>query len=167
METLVGTGFDIHRFAAGRPLVLGGCLVPHRRGLAGHSDADVLCHAVMDALLGAVADGDIGHHFPDTDVRWKGARSLELLARVVARLKERHARVGNVDVTVLAEEPRIAPHVAAIRENLARTMGIAVDRVSVKATTMERMGAIGRREGIAAMAVAAVLLSSRRKKRRA
>ena len=167
METRVGIGFDVHRFAAGRPLVLGGCPVPHRRGLEGHSDADVLCHAVMDALLGAVADGDIGRHFPDTDRRWKGARSVELLAQVAARLAKRRARIGNVDVTILAEEPRIAPHVAAMRANLGKAMGIAVGRVSIKATTMERMGTIGRREGIAAMAVATVIAVSRRKGKRA
>lgn len=162
MDVRVGIGFDAHRFAAGRLLVLGGVTIPHPRGLQGHSDADVLCHAVMDALLGAIGDGDIGRHFPDTEARWKGARSLDLLREVVRRVARCGGSPGNVDVTVLAEVPRLAPHVPAMRKNLAEVLGIPAARVSLKATTVERMGAIGRREGMAAMAVATVRVRRRR-----
>ena len=151
-----GIGVDAHRFAEHRRLVLGGVDIPHRLGLEGHSDADVLCHAVMDALLGAVADRDIGWHFPDTDPRWKGARSVDLLKRVGERLAARGARVVNVDATVLAERPKLMPFMDEMRRHMAEALGIGMDRISVKATTMERMGAIGREEGIAAMAVATV-----------
>jgi 2-C-methyl-D-erythritol 2,4-cyclodiphosphate synthase len=151
-----GIGFDVHRFRTGRRLVLGGVTIPHARGLQGHSDADVLAHAVADALLGAVADGDIGQHFPDTDPRWKDADSLDLLAAVAQRVRARAAQIVNVDATVVAEAPRIAPHTDAMRAHLARAMGVSAMSVSVKATTMERMGALGRGEGIAAMAVATV-----------
>ncbi len=151
-----GIGFDAHRLVSGRKLILGGVLFEHPLGLEGHSDADVLCHAVADALLGAVADGDIGRHFPDSDPQWKGADSLDLLARVRERLAARRARVVNVDAVVLAEDPRLAPQREAICANLARALQIRLDRVSVKATTMEGMGAVGRREGIAVMAVATV-----------
>ena len=153
---LTGIGFDIHQFARKRRLVLGGVEIPHSVGLLGHSDADVLCHAVADALLGAVADGDIGKHFPNTDPRWKDADSLDLLAAVAKRVKFRGGRVINVDSTVMAQQPKIAPHVEAMRRHLAKAIGIPVARVSVKATTMEGLGAIGRGEGIAAMAVATV-----------
>ena len=152
-----GIGIDAHRFADGRRLVLGGVAFPGERGLAGHSDADVLTHAVADALLGAVADGDIGSHFPDSDPRWKDADSIALLRVVAGRLRERGWRVGNLDVTVMAEAPRLAPRAAAMRARLAAAMGVAEDAVSVKATTVEGMGAIGRREGIAAMAIATVV----------
>jgi 2-C-methyl-D-erythritol 2,4-cyclodiphosphate synthase len=151
-----GIGFDIHRFAEGRRLVLGGVEIPERPGLEGHSDADVLCHALADALLGAVGDGDIGVHFPNTDPAWKDACSLDLLRTVAARLRAGGWRIVNVDSSVMAERPRIRPYVAAMRARLAEAMGIGEDRVSVKATTMEQLGAIGRREGIAVMAVAAV-----------
>ena len=151
-----GIGYDIHRLVAGRPLILGGVEIPHPMGLLGHSDADVLTHAIMDALLGAVADGDIGRHFPDSDPRWQGADSLALLRQVVARLAANGWRVGNVDATVLAEAPRLAPHIATMRARLADSMGIPVTNVSVKATTVEGLGAIGRREGIAALAVTTV-----------
>ena len=151
-----GIGFDAHRFVRNRPLVLGGVEVDHKLGLDGHSDADVLCHAIMDALLGAVADGDIGMHFPNTDPEWKNARSLDLLKAVADRLRRRGARVVNVDSTIIAERPKIAPHADAMRRNMARVLGVDVDRVSVKATTAEKMGALGRAEGIAAMAVATV-----------
>jgi 2-C-methyl-D-erythritol 2,4-cyclodiphosphate synthase len=151
-----GIGYDIHRLVAGRPLILGGVEISHPMGLLGHSDADVLTHAIMDALLGAVADGDIGRHFPDSDPRWQGADSLALLRQVVARLAANGWRVGNVDATVLAEAPRLAPHIATIRARLAEALGVPVTAVSVKATTVEGLGAIGRREGIAAMAVATV-----------
>jgi 2-C-methyl-D-erythritol 2,4-cyclodiphosphate synthase len=156
-----GIGYDIHRFAKGRRLVLGGVAIRHPKGLLGHSDADVLTHAVMDALLGAVADGDIGRHFPPSDPRWRGADSLDLLRRVAARVRARGGRIVNVDATVLAEEPKLAPH----RETMCRLLGQAMrtpaDRVSVKATTMEGLGPVGRRQGIAAMAVATVEVRKR------
>ncbi len=151
-----GIGFDAHRLTAGRKLVLGGVRFDYPLGLAGHSDADVLCHAVADALLGSVADGDIGLHFPDSDPRWKDADSLDLLARVGERLAARRARVINVDAMVLAEEPRLAPQREAMRANLARALKIQPDCVSVKATTLEGLGALGRKEGIAVLAVATV-----------
>lgn len=151
-----GIGFDAHRLEAGRRLVLGGVDIPHEAGLLGHSDADVLSHAVADALLGAVADGDIGQHFPDSDARWKDADSIDLLRQVAVRLADAGWLVGNVDATVIAEVPKIAPHVAAMRHNLAEAMGVDASRVSVKGTTVEQMGAMGRREGIAVMATAAV-----------
>jgi len=150
----IGNGFDVHAFAAGRPLVIGGVTIPHDKGLAGHSDADVLLHAIADALLGALALGDIGQHFPDADARWKGADSRVLLRHVAALVAGRGYRVGNVDATVIAEAPRIAPHAATMRANIAADLGCAVDRVSIKATTTERLGFTGRGEGIAAQAVA-------------
>lgn len=151
-----GIGFDAHRFAEGRRLVLGGVEIAHPRGLLGHSDADVLSHALADALLGAMALGDIGHHFPDTDARWKDADSLVILARSAELVRACGAQIHNVDATVLAERPRIAPHLELMRERLARAIGIAPDAVSIKATTLEKMGSIGREEGIAVMAVATV-----------
>jgi len=152
-----GFGMDAHRFADDRLLILGGVQIDHPRGLEGHSDADVVVHVVMDALLGAIADGDIGTHFPDTDAEWKDADSLELLAIVRDRLLSRDVvQINNIDITIMAEQPRIGPHVSAMRQTLAGALAVEVDRVSVKATTVERMGAIGREEGIAAMAVATV-----------
>lgn len=151
-----GIGFDIHRFAPGRRLVLGGIEFACDVGLEGHSDADVLCHALADALLGAVADGDIGQHFPNTDPHWKDADSVELLRAVVARVAAKGFRVVNVDATITAQKPKIAPRVAAMKARLAPVLGVAEDAVSVKATTMEGLGAIGRAEGIAVMAVATV-----------
>jgi len=151
-----GIGFDAHRFAKDRRLILGGVFIESAQGLLGHSDADVLCHAAMDALLGAVAEGDIGKHFPDTDARWKDARSLDLLRTVAGLLKGKGWRVVNVDATVLAEVPRLAPHIDAMRSNMAEAMGIAAESVSVKATTVEKMGALGRKEGVAVMAIATV-----------
>jgi 2-C-methyl-D-erythritol 2,4-cyclodiphosphate synthase len=147
-----GIGWDSHRLVAGRPLVLGGVRLEHDRGLAGHSDADVLAHAIIDALLGAAGLGDIGEHFPDTDPRWAGADSLELLRDVVPLLGPRE--VLHVDTTLLIERPRLAPHKEAMRRNLAGALGIAPDRVSVKASTGEGIGFVGREEGIAALAVA-------------
>jgi len=158
MTIRTGIGFDAHRLVHGRPLVLGGVTIEHERGLAGHSDADVLCHAVADALLGAMADGDIGTHFPDSDERWRGADSLALLRRVVRRLREAGARPSNLDATVIAEQPKLAPHIAAMRARLAEAAGLATSAVSVKSTTVEQMGALGRREGIAALAVATVIV---------
>src|SRR5487761_621825 len=148
----IGTGFDVHPFAAGRPLVIGGVTIPHDRGLEGHSDADVLLHAIADAVLGAVALGDIGTHFPDDNPRWKGADSRQLLREVVALASLQRYRVSNVDTTVIAQAPRLAPHVVTMRANIASDLGCAVDCVSVKATTTERLGFAGRGEGIAAMA---------------
>jgi 2-C-methyl-D-erythritol 2,4-cyclodiphosphate synthase len=153
----VGNGFDVHALVAGRPLVLGGVTIPHGRGLEGHSDADVLLHAVCDAILGALALGDIGAHFPDTDARWKGADSRVLLRHVAALAAAQGWRVGNVDVTVIAEAPKLAPHVPAMRANLAADLACAVGDVSVKATTTERLGFPGRGEGIAALATALML----------
>jgi 2-C-methyl-D-erythritol 2,4-cyclodiphosphate synthase len=152
VSVTTGIGYDLHRLAAGRALVIGGVRIEHDRGLEGHSDADVLTHAVMDALLGAAGLGDIGEHFPDTDAAFHDADSLDLLRDVVAVLGARE--VLHVDTTVLMERPRISPHKTAIRENLAGALGIAPDRVNVKATTGERIGLIGREEGIAALAVA-------------
>ena len=152
----VGHGYDVHRLAEGRKLILGGVDIPWERGLLGHSDADVLTHAVMDALLGAAGLGDIGTHFPDTDPAYAGADSMKLLAHVVELLREQGFSVGNVDATVLAQRPKLAPHIPAMRDNLARAMGIAPDRVNVKATTEEGLGFTGSGEGIAAHAVALI-----------
>jgi 2-C-methyl-D-erythritol 2,4-cyclodiphosphate synthase len=149
-----GLGVDSHRFAPGRRLVLGGVEVPHDAGLAGHSDADVLTHAVIDALLGAAGLGDIGTHFPDTDAQWKDAESLALLRDVVGRLTADGWAIGNVDATVMLERPKLLPHRAAITAALADALGLAADAVNVKATTGEGMGFVGRGEGAAAMAVA-------------
>ena len=151
-----GIGFDIHRFARGRKLILGGVRIKSDTGLTGHSDADVLCHAVIDALLGAVADGDIGVHFPDTEKRWKEANSLKMLAAVGRKLKTKKADIVNIDVSVLAEKPRLSPYREKMRVNIARAVGVEVSKISVKATTLEGLGSLGRGEGIAAMAVAGV-----------
>lgn len=156
MSLRVGLGYDVHRVRAGRPLVLGGVRFESDWGLDGHSDADVLLHAIGDALLGAAGLGDLGEHFPPGDARWRDISSLELLARIAALLAGAGARVVNVDAMLVAEAPRIAPHRAAMCANIARVLGIAAGEVSVKATTNETLGAIGRREGLAAMAVALV-----------
>ncbi|MBE3132740.1 MAG: 2-C-methyl-D-erythritol 2,4-cyclodiphosphate synthase, partial [Acidobacteria bacterium] len=152
--TRIGTGYDVHRLVAGRRLVLGGVVIPFALGLDGHSDADVLCHAVTDAILGAAAEGDIGRLFPDTDDRWKGASSLDLLARAVDLVRSKGYRAGNVDAVVMAERPRLAPHVDEITARLAATLGIPPDCVSVKGKTNEGLGEIGRGEAIAVHAVA-------------
>ena len=152
MSVTTGIGWDVHRLEAGRPLILGGVRLEHDRGLLGHSDADVLTHAVMDALVGAAGLGDIGEHFPDSDPSYAGADSLALLRDVVALLGNRE--ILHVDTTVLMERPKLAPHKEAIRETLAGALGVAPDRVNVKATTNERMGFVGREEGVAALAVA-------------
>ena len=149
----IGHGYDVHRLVPGRKLILGGVDIPHETGLLGHSDADVLTHAVMDALLGAAALGDIGHLFPDNDPAYVGADSLALLRAVTARLHAAGHMVGNLDCTVLAQAPKLAPHIAQMRRNLAQCMDVDVDRVSVKATTEEGLGFTGAREGIAAHAV--------------
>ena len=152
----VGIGFDAHRWMAGRACVLGGVEIPHSLGLLGHSDADVITHAVMDALLGAAALGDIGQHFPDNDERWRGASSIAMLRQVSELLRKHGWRAGNIDVAAQAEAPRLAPHNAAMRQNIAAALGLELSAVSIKATTMEGMGAVGRNEGMTAMAVATI-----------
>lgn len=152
----IGHGYDVHRLVEGRRLILGGVDIPFEKGLLGHSDADVLTHAIMDALLGAAALGDIGKLFPDNDPAYEGADSLRLLERVVEVLRENGYTVGNVDATVLAQRPKLAPHIPRMRERLAQAMGMDVDRVSVKATTEEGLGFTGTGEGIAAHAVALI-----------
>lgn len=149
---LVGIGYDTHRFAAGRRLILGGVEIPHERGLDGHSDADVLTHAVIDALLGAAGLGDIGEHFPDSEERWRDADSMELLATVVTTVAAAGYDIVNVDCTVLMEAPRLSSHKPAIRARLATELGLPVSRVNVKATTGETIGFVGRGEGVAALA---------------
>jgi len=161
MTMRIGHGYDVHRLVEGRKLILGGVEVPHTLGLLGHSDADVLTHAVMDALLGAAALGDIGRHFPDTDPAYAGANSLKLLDHVVELLEEKGYQVGNVDATILAQKPKLAPYIEKMRDNLAARMKVEPDQVNVKATTEEKLGFTGAEEGIAAHAVA--LLSLKRK----
>ena len=151
-----GIGYDIHRLTKTRKLILGGIEIPHSHGLEGHSDADVLSHAIADALLGAIGAGDIGQHFPNTDESLRGISSLEILKRVNITLAERKTRVANIDATIIAEAPKIAPHVSAMRQKIADAIGISESNVNVKATTNESLGAIGRSEGIAAMAIATV-----------
>ncbi len=152
-EVRVGHGFDVHAFAANRKLIIGGVDIPHELGLAGHSDADVLLHAICDALLGAAGLGDIGRHFPDTDAMFSGIDSRILLRRVVEQLRERTWRIGNVDATLIAQAPKMAPHIARMTAHIADDLGVAIDRVNVKATTTEKLGFTGRGEGIAAEAV--------------
>jgi 2-C-methyl-D-erythritol 2,4-cyclodiphosphate synthase len=153
---LIGFGYDVHRLVAGRPLIIGGVRVEHELGLEGHSDADVLTHAVIDALLGAAGLGDIGEHFPDTDERWRGADSIDLLRRTAELLAAEGLRVVNVDATVVLERPRLAPHRAAMRARLADALGLDERRVNVKATRGEGMGFVGRGEGATALAVASL-----------
>ncbi|HUP39470.1 MAG TPA: 2-C-methyl-D-erythritol 2,4-cyclodiphosphate synthase [Vicinamibacterales bacterium] len=155
-STRIGTGYDVHRLETGRPLIIGGVEIPHETGLAGHSDADVLCHAVTDAILGAAAAGDIGQHFPDTDPKWKGANSIALLKGAVAIIQAAGYIVANIDAVVIAERPKIAPHISAMRANLAQAMGIDVSAVSVKGKTNEHVDALGRNEAIAVHAVALI-----------
>lgn len=152
----IGIGYDSHRFEAGRRLVLGGVDIPHPTGLSGHSDADVIVHAIIDALFGAAAVGDIGTHFPPTDERWRDADSIELLRAAVNVIAETNYQVVNVDATVICEAPRVGPHVTEMRERIAGAIGIGPRHVSVKGKTNERMGWIGRGEGVAAIAVAAI-----------
>ena len=149
----VGQGYDVHKLVSGRKLIIGGVDIPHTLGLLGHSDADVLLHAVMDALLGAAALGDIGKHFPDTDEKYKGADSMELLRHVGAVIKEKGYKIINIDSTVIAQAPKLAPHIETMRCNIANGLGIDVDAVNVKATTEEKLGFTGAREGIAAQAI--------------
>ena len=154
--TRCGIGYDAHRLVAGRKLILGGVEIPHSVGLEGHSDADVICHAIADALLGAIGDSDIGHHFSNTDESIRGISSIAILARVTEVLAKHNARAVNIDATLIAEAPKIAPHIAVMRENIARALQLDGSRISIKATTNEGLGTIGRGEGMAAMAVASV-----------
>lgn len=149
----IGTGYDVHRLTEGRLLILGGVTIPFEKGLLGHSDADVLVHAIMDALLGAAALGDIGQHFPDTDIKYMGISSITLLERVGELLKKNGYEVGNIDATIVAQAPKLAPFLEAMRENIAKALGLVTNQVSVKATTEERLGFTGSGEGIAAQAV--------------
>ncbi|UFH50331.1 2-C-methyl-D-erythritol 2,4-cyclodiphosphate synthase [Pseudomonas sp. KNUC1026] len=153
----IGHGYDVHRFGEGDFVTLGGVQVPYTRGLVAHSDGDVLLHALSDALLGAVALGDIGRHFPDTDPQFKGADSRALLRHVVALVRGKGWQVGNVDATIIAQAPKMAPHIEQMRERIAEDLGVALDQVNVKATTTEKLGFTGREEGIAVHAVALLL----------
>ena len=157
LDIRVGNGFDVHRLVAERPCIICGVNIPFDRGLLGHSDADVALHALADALLGAVALRDIGYHFPDTDQRWKGADSRKLLRQVVAIIAEEGYKPSNVDITIIAQAPKMLPYIEQMRANVASDLGIPANRVSVKATTTERLGFAGREEGIAAMATATVV----------
>ena len=157
MDFRIGSGFDVHKLVEGRKCIICGVEIPYAKGLLGHSDADVTLHALMDSLLGAAALGDIGKHFPDTDESFKGADSMKLTEHVVALLAERGWRVNNVDVTIIAQAPKMAPHIETMRKNVARVLQIAVERVNVKATTTEKLGFTGRGEGIAAEAVASIV----------
>jgi 2-C-methyl-D-erythritol 2,4-cyclodiphosphate synthase len=157
MEIRIGQGYDVHALVPGRKLILGGVTIPYEMGLLGHSDADALLHAITDAVLGAAGLGDIGRMFPDNDERWRGADSRMLLRGAVAAVQEAGWRVGNIDCTVIAQAPRISPHVEAMRQNIATDLGIAVECVNVKGKTTERLGFAGRGEGIAAEAVSLLL----------
>jgi 2-C-methyl-D-erythritol 2,4-cyclodiphosphate synthase len=149
----IGHGYDVHRLVEGRKLIMGGVDIPWEKGLLGHSDADVLLHAISDAILGAIGEGDIGRHFPDTDAAYKGADSLKLLAHVGLLAAERGYQLGNLDATIIAQMPKMAPHISTMRDNIARVLGASVDQVNVKATTEEGLGFSGRGEGISAHAV--------------
>ena len=153
MDFRIGQGYDVHRLVEGRKLILGGVEIPYEKGLLGHSDADVLTHAVMDSMLGAVALGDIGKHFPDTDPKYKGADSIALLREVVRIIAEKGYRLHNLDVTVSAQRPKLAPYIIQMRENLASAIGVSIDYVSVKATTEEGLGITGNGDGMTATAV--------------
>ncbi|MGB5714293.1 MAG: 2-C-methyl-D-erythritol 2,4-cyclodiphosphate synthase [Waterburya sp.] len=153
MNIRIGNGYDIHQLVADRPLILGGVTIPHTLGLLGHSDADVLTHAIMDALLGALGMGDIGHYFPPSDPKWKGADSLVLLQQVLSIIQSQGWNIGNIDSTIVAEQPKLKPHLKSMRSTLAQTMAIEIDQISIKATTNEKLGPVGRQEGICAYAV--------------
>jgi 2-C-methyl-D-erythritol 2,4-cyclodiphosphate synthase len=153
----IGHGYDVHRLVEGRKLILGGVDVPYERGLLGHSDADVLLHAISDSILGAIGEGDIGRHFPDTDPKYKGADSLKLLEHVMGLADQKGFRLGNLDATIVAQRPKLAPYIPQMRENIGRVAGGEADRINVKATTTEELGFAGRGEGIAAYAVALMI----------
>ena len=147
MNIRIGNGYDIHQLAEGRPLILGGINIPHELGLLGHSDADVLTHSIMDALLGALSLGDIGHYFPPSDPKWKGADSMILLEQVLKIISSQGWKIGNIDSTIVAEQPKLKPHLKSMRDALARTLAIEIDQISIKATTNERLGPVGRLGG--------------------
>jgi 2-C-methyl-D-erythritol 2,4-cyclodiphosphate synthase len=152
-EFRIGHGFDVHRFRRGRKLILGGVEIPYPMGLAGHSDADVLCHAVINAVLGAMSEGDIGVHFPDTDTRYRGIASTKMLDTVLRIMRRRHFKLVNVDVTLVAQQPKLAPYYAAMKKNIAGRFGVAENKISIKATTTEKLGWVGQGKGMAATAV--------------
>ncbi len=160
MNIRIGNGYDIHRLVSDRPLILGGVKIPHELGLLGHSDADVLTHAIMDAMLGALSLGDIGHYFPPTDPQWAGADSLVLLSKVAQLIRERGWQVGNIDSVVVAERPKLKPHISAMREAIANVLQVKPDQIGIKATTNEKLGPVGREEGIAAYAVVLLMTDS-------
>lgn len=157
MNIRIGNGYDIHQLVKDRPLILGGVNIPHTLGLLGHSDADVLTHAIMDALLGALGLGDIGHYFPPSDPKWEGADSLVLLQQVKEIIQSQGWQIGNIDSTVVAEQPKLKPHLKSMRSKLAETLGVTIEQISIKATTNEKLDAVGREEGICAYAVALLL----------
>jgi 2-C-methyl-D-erythritol 2,4-cyclodiphosphate synthase len=157
MDLRIGNGYDIHQLVRDRPLILGGVSIPHDRGLLGHSDADALTHAIMDAMLGALSLGDIGHYFPPTDPQWAGADSQKLLVQVHELIQSQGWRIGNLDTVIVAERPKIKPHIAAMRDRLAASLHLAPEKIGIKATTNEKMDAVGREEGIAAYAVALLI----------
>ncbi len=158
MNPRIGTGFDVHAMAEGRPMIICGVIVPHEKGLAGHSDADVGIHALCDAIYGALAEGDIGRHFPPSEASWKDADSARFLRHAAERISARGGKLSNADVTIICEQPKITPHAPAMRARLAELLGVSIDQVSVKATTTERLGFTGRGEGIGAQAAVIVLL---------
>ena len=153
MEIRIGNGYDIHRLTPDRPLILGGITIPHHLGLLGHSDADVLTHSIMDAMLGALSLGDIGHYFPPSDPKWKGADSLVLLAQVQQLISDQGWSISNIDSTIVAEQPKLKPHLKAMRDRLGTILNLSSDRISIKATTNEKLGPVGREEGICAYVV--------------
>ena len=159
MEIRIGNGYDIHRLIQDRPLILGGIEIPHSLGLLGHSDADVLTHAIMDAMLGALSLGDIGHYFPPSDPQWKGANSLVLLEQVHKLISDQGWSISNLDSTIVAEKPKLKPHLKAMRDRLGEILNLSSDRVSIKATTNEKLGPVGQEEGICAYAVVLLMKS--------
>ena len=160
MNIRIGNGYDIHRLVEGRPLILGGVEIPHTRGLLGHSDADVLTHSIMDAMLGALGLGDIGHYFPPSDPQWKGADSMLLLEQVSQIIQSQGWQIGNIDSTIVAEQPKLKPYLKGMRSALANKLEIDIERVSIKATTNEKLGPVGREEGICAYAVVLLVNSN-------
>ncbi|MGQ4649395.1 2-C-methyl-D-erythritol 2,4-cyclodiphosphate synthase [Lyngbya aestuarii] len=160
MNIRIGNGYDIHKLVTGRRLILGGVEIPHELGLLGHSDADVLTHAIMDAMLGALSLGDIGHYFPPSDPKWAGADSLVLLNQVNQLVQTNGWKIGNIDSVIVAERPKLKPHIKTMRDRLASTLELAPDQIGVKATTNEKLGPVGREEGIAAYAVALLVSNS-------
>jgi 2-C-methyl-D-erythritol 2,4-cyclodiphosphate synthase len=157
----VGIGYDVHALVSGRKLILGGVDIPHTKGLDGHSDADVLIHAIVDAILGALGEVDIGHFFPNSDPRWRGAPSKVFLEEAARQAAKRSAKIVNVDATVIAQQPKIFPHIGTMKRNIAAALGVATNQIGIKATTNEHLGFLGREEGIAAMAVASLDLSDK------